>query len=69
MYGPDDIVKCPKCGSEEITAYTSVIGTAIVLVNEWEVDDVPECCEPYDEFHEIEEFHCYNCCTFDNEGM
>ncbi len=62
-------VKCPKCGSDEITAYGFVIGRAPIIVKTMEVDDNPDYCEPWDDINDLDDFTCHDCeFHFDDDG-
>jgi hypothetical protein len=52
-------MKCPKCGSEDVVAWTLVHGYAHVDMQTGEVEDPPEECD-YDA-NELDEFECRVC--------
>ena len=62
-------MNCPKCGSDDLTAYGFVIGRAIIIVKTMEVDDAPDCCESWGGIEDLDNFTCEKCeFNFDDKG-
>ncbi|WP_209121483.1 hypothetical protein [Alkalihalobacillus sp. BA299] len=55
------MIKCPKCGSDEIVSYDLVIGRAMIYVKTWEVDEAPDHCEPWGDISDLDSFECCDC--------